>query len=281
MRYLLALLLAFNCVYAADSPAGDAAQPAQDYVVATIGEQKIYYSEIEMAAQGLNKFLKENFDTVKSWKLDFVRQYVARAALTKRAEREGLDKDKDIQFELEQARKGILSDKLLFRQLDKVKMTEESLRKYYEQNKNNYQEREKVKFSYIKIKTKEEADRIEKGLSEGKSFEKLCGRNTVKLTSWNTRGMLFSPELKDAAAADIDGLFSLKKSGVSQPIAAEGGFYIFRADEREEAKEIPFEKARGQVEIDYKQIVQGGAVNEYIKDTFIKEKVVINEGQIK
>ncbi|MFA5336586.1 MAG: peptidyl-prolyl cis-trans isomerase [Candidatus Omnitrophota bacterium] len=274
MRYLLALLLSFNCVYAAEAP-------VQDYVVATIGEQKIYYSEIEMAAQGLNKFLKENFDTVKSWKLDFVRQYVARAALTKRAEREGLDKDKDIQFELEQARRGILSDKLLFRQLDKVKMTEESLRKYYEQNKGAYQEREKAKFSYIKVKTKEEADRIMKGVSESKSFERLCGKDMVKLTYWNTKSTLFSPELKGVAAADIDGLFSLKKSGVSQPIAAEEGFYIFRADEKEEAKDLPFEKAKGQVEIDYKQLVQGKAVNDYIKDTFIKENVVINEADIK
>jgi peptidyl-prolyl cis-trans isomerase C len=254
---------------------------AQDYVVATIGDQKIYYSEIEMAAQGLNKFLKENFDTVRSWKLDYIRQYVARAALAKRAETEGLDKDKRIEFELEQARKSILSERLLFLQLDKVKMTEENLRKYYEQNKDAYRERERLKFSYVKAKTQKEADRIMKGLGEGKSLEKLCGKDMVKMTAWNTKGMLFSPELKGAAAADIDGLFILKKSEISRPIAAEEGFYIFRADEREETKEIPFERAKGQVEIDYKRVVQGGAINEYIKDTFIKEKVVINEGQIK
>ena len=274
MRYLLAFLLLFNTAYAADAT-------GQDYVVATIGDQNIYYSEILKSAAGLNKFLKENFDTIRDWRLNFIRQYVARTALAMRAEQEGLDKDKSVQFDIEQAKKTILSDRLLFQQLEKVQITEENLKSFYEQNKKDYQERERAKFSYIKVDNKEEANKITQGLNKGKAFEKLGGKNLVKLDNWNTKGAPFMPELKGATIEQIDGLFALGTGGASQPIAANGRFYIFKVDEKEAAKDVDFEKARPQVEIDYKRVIQGKTIDDYIKDTFAKEKVVVNEGQVK
>lgn len=114
-----------------------------DYVIATIGKEKVYFSEVKRSAEGLNRFLKENFDTSKEWRLDYIRKHVARYALTKRAIHEGLEKNGDVIFAMEQAGRNILSDKIINDQLDKVKITEDDIRNYYEQNKTKYQQTDK------------------------------------------------------------------------------------------------------------------------------------------
>jgi len=53
---------------------------AEDYVVATVGNDKIYYSEILQAAERLNKYQKENFDTDRDFRINFIREYAARYA---------------------------------------------------------------------------------------------------------------------------------------------------------------------------------------------------------
>jgi peptidyl-prolyl cis-trans isomerase C len=253
---------------------------AEDYVVATIGEQKIYYSEIQMAAQELNKFLKENFDANRDWQLSYIRQYVAKQAVAKRAVEEGLDKDPQVQFNIEQSRKAILADKLLGDALAKIKYTEEDMKSYYEQNKARYRDQEQASFSYIKVATKSEADKIVEGLNKGKSFEKLGGKNIQK-TQIQPRMGLFVPEVKGAKPEDIDGLFSLGISGYSTALGSTDGYYIFRMDRKIEAKERPYETVRSSVESEYMKTEQDKVINRVVKDIFVKEKVVINEAGIK
>ncbi|MFA5094087.1 MAG: peptidyl-prolyl cis-trans isomerase [Candidatus Omnitrophota bacterium] len=260
----------------------------KDYVVATVGNEKIMFSEIEKAAQGLNKFLKENFDNHRGWRLDFIRQYVARYALTKKALKEGLDKDKDVQYAMEQSKRTILSDKLLSDRLKKAEFTPDDIRKYYEDNKLHFGTPEKVKISYIKKGKKDEADKIFARLNKGEDFVKVGRKEIVKLDKWVTAGALPEiPELFNIDGASLAGIVSLgvgQCSGVitiPEGLARKETYFIFRVDAKEPAKERPFGEVKGQVELEYAGILRNKIVNEVILGTFKEEKVVINEGQIK
>ena len=278
MRWLLVFLLLFNVAWAAE----------QDYVVATVGDQKVYFSEIQKAAAGLNKFLKENFETSRDWKLDFIRQYVARQALAKRAEREGLEKDKDVQYSFEQAKRSILADKLLFDQINKISISESDVKNFYEQNKAKYQTPEGIKISYIKVKGKAEADKIAERLNKGESFEKIGKKDIVKIKDLVRKGAPpMAGELMAIPPEGLNGLFSLGAGGCSQPVEAtsqkgpSGEFYIFRIDEKEPAKDRPYDEVKQQVEFEYGKSVRDKAINDFIMETFKSEKVTINEGEIK
>lgn len=253
---------------------------AQDYVVATIGEQKIYYSEIERSAAGLNKFLKENFNKDREWRLDYIRQYVAKNAVAKRAVEEGLDKDPQVQFDIEQSKKALLADTLLGRELAKIKYTQDDLKLYYEQNKSKYRTQEQASFSYIKVDTKSEAEKISAELAKGKSLDKLAGKNIQKTHSMPMIGP-FVPEVKGASPEEIQGLFSMKKGECSKPLGGPEGYYIFRMDEKTEAKERAFEQVKNAIEGEYARILQDKVINEVVKETFAREKVIINEGEIR
>ena len=209
-----------------------------DYVVASIGKEKIYFSEIERVAEGLNRYYRENFETSRDWRLSYVRQYVVRVALAKRAEREGIHKDKDVIFEIERARENILSNKVLSSRLDKIKITEEDLQKYYRQNQERYQIKEKLKLSYIKVKNEKQAEKIIAALNKGRSFEKVAKKRMVKLDNWISQDASFIPQLEGLSSQALNELFSLGIGGSSNPIKAKlapakvDEFYIFHIDEK-------------------------------------------------
>ena len=256
----------------------------QDHVVATIGEDKLYYSEIIQAAGRLSQHQKENFDTNREWKINFVREYVARFAAAKRASAEGLDKDKEVNFDIEQARRSILAEKMISRDIAKINYTEQDVKNYYEQNKARYRDKERVKVSYIKVKTKEEADKMAARLDKGEKFEKVGKDKIVKYTNWvQIDTPMFGPELIGMPPQSLGGLFSLDVGGHSQPIEYKdkGEFFIFRIDERVEAKDLPYEQVKQQVEFEYAKMLKDRTVKAFIRDIFVKEKVVINEGEIK
>lgn len=276
------LLIALGCPLSAWS------QDSQDYVVATVGNEKIMFSEIEKAAQGLNRFLKENFDNYREYRLDFARQYVARYALAKKALKEGLDKDKDIQYAIEQSRRTILSDKILSDRLSKIEFTPEDVRKYYEENKALYREPEKVKLSYIRKANKAEAEKASARLNKGENFNKVGGKGIVRLDKWVSAGSLPEvPVLLNIDPASFKQVVSLGAGGCSgvitirQGLAMREEYFIFRVDSREEAKDRPFEQVSKQAELEYAKILRDKMLNEAIRETFVEEKVVINEGQIK
>lgn len=281
------MFIALGWLRAGWSLPGDAAQP-QDYVVATVGNEKIMFSEIQKAAEGLNRFLKENFSGYREYRLDFIRQYVARYALAKKALREGLDKDKDVQYSIEQSRRTILSDKLISERLNKVEFTQEDVKKYYEENKERYKTPEKVKLSYIKKSGKAEAEKISARLNKGESFEKVGRKEIVKLDKWISAGSLPEvPDLLNIDQASLNRVVSLGVGGCSQVITIPEGlarkemYFIFRVDAKEAAKDRPLEEIRGQAELEYAGMLRNKIVNEVIMETFKEEKVSINEKEIK
>ncbi len=257
---------------------------AEDYVVATVGNDKIYYSEILQAAERLNKYQKENFDTDRDFRINFIREYAARYAASKKAVEEGLDKDTETGFDIEQMRRGILADKLLSRDLDKISYAEQDVEKYYEQNKSRYQDKERVRVSYIKVSTKDEADKLFARLGKGEKFELVGKGNIAKYPNWIQKDTpMFGPELMGMAPGSLNGLFAFNIGGHSQPVEGgdKNGYFIFRIDEKIPAKDLPYDQVKAQVELEYAKMLKDRAVKAFIGGIFAKEKVVINEGEIK
>ncbi|UCD15474.1 MAG: peptidyl-prolyl cis-trans isomerase [Candidatus Omnitrophota bacterium] len=256
-------------------------EAAKDLIIATIGKEKIYFSELERESEKLNRFLKENFQTSKTWRLDFFRKYIATLALAKRAKRQGLDREADVIHEIERARRGILAEKLVADEFTKLKISEEDLRKYYEQNKEKYRIKEKVKLSYVKSKSKKEADRIVHQLNKGRNFEKVGGRNITRIDSWISKDAPFAPELEEILSSQVlDKIFQLNKGEVTDVLKIKDEFYVFHINEKEPAQDKPFKQVRQQVEFEYTRRQRDRIINELITQTFSQEKVELYEDKV-
>jgi len=251
-----------------------------DYVVASIGEEKIYFSEIEQAVRNRGcqcRGCQENPNISRDQCLSYVRQYVVQVALAKRAERENIHRDKEVIFMIERARERVLSDKVKSNRLDKIKITEEDLEKYYRQNQERYQTKEKIKLSYIKVKNKKQAEKIIAALNKGRSFEKAAEKRIVKLDNWILQDSPFITQIEGLSHETLNELFSLRIGGSSNPVEIHSEFYIFHIDEKEPVMDKPFAEVRKQVENEWVREAREKATAELIRETFAQENVEIYE----
>ncbi|MFH1504208.1 MAG: peptidylprolyl isomerase [Candidatus Omnitrophota bacterium] len=251
----------------------------EDYVVGKVGSDEIYISEINKVASRLNRFLKENYEKSSDWRLNFIRNYIAQAALSKRAVKEGLEKDKEITEEIERVKRSLLAEKMLQNAINQgLKANQENLEKFYQENKDKYQTKAKIKLSYIKEKNKEQLVKITKLLEKGKSFEKAAGKKAVGIESWVSKDEHMLPEAQDIFDGGIlDILMTLEKGANSEILEIKDEFYVFHIVDKEQAKDKPFEEVRQQVEFQYTTEEKERIVTELVMETFKLENVEIYE----
>lgn len=252
-----------------------------DYLIAEVGPKKIYFSEINRVAQKLNRFLKENFETSQNWRLNFIRQYIAQIALAKMAEKEGLGQDKNVKADIAKAKQGILAEKLVTEKLAQVLIAEEDIQNYYNQNKDKYQIKEKIKIDYVKPKNQKDAEKMLTKLEKGKSFKKTAGRKVVKMDNWISEDMPGSPELEGVTPEDKKALFALEAGMTSQIMTnKDGDLFIFYVKEKDPAKDRPLEEVRRQVQSELMRETNQRVITDLVKDAFQKEHVTIYESTI-
>jgi len=252
-----------------------------DYLIAEIGPRKIYFSEINRVAQKLNRFLKENFESSQNWRLNFIRQYIAQIALAEMAEKEGLAQDKNVKADIAKAKQGILAEKLVTERLAQVLIAEENIQNYYNQNKDKYQIKEKIKIDYVKPKNQKNADKMLAKLNKGQSFKRTAGRKVVKTDNWMSEDMPGSPELEGITPEDKKALFALEAGMTSQIMTnKDGDLFIFYVKEKDPAKDRTLEEVRRQVQSELMRETNQKIITDLIRDAFQKEKVTIHEATI-
>jgi hypothetical protein len=111
-------------------------------VVAKIGAQEITQGDLDFEINQLPPYLKSQLDT-KVKKLQFLQQYILTQLLYDKAKREQFDKDPDIIEASFQAKKQVMVQKLLERELQqKVKIEPNEVQLYYDAHKDKYAEKD-------------------------------------------------------------------------------------------------------------------------------------------
>ncbi|WP_308639196.1 peptidylprolyl isomerase [Paenibacillus silvisoli] len=137
-----------------------------------------------------------------------------------------------------------------------AKVTEEDIKKYFDENKASFDEPEQVKASHILVATKEEADAIEKQLKEGADFAALAKEKSTDPGSKDNGGDLGFFGKGEMDPAFEEAAFKLKKDEISEPIKTQFGYHIIKGVEHKEAKAATLDEKKAE-----------------IKDTLISQKI--------
>lgn len=109
-----------------------------------------------------------------------------------------------------------------------VKVTDEDVKKYFEENKASYDTPEEVKASHILVATKEEAEDILKQLKNGADFAKLAKEKSTDPGSKDQGGDLgYFPRGKMAKEFE-DTAFKLKDGELSGVVKTDLGYHIIK-----------------------------------------------------
>lgn len=128
-----------------------------------------------------------------------------------------------------------------------IKITDEELKTYFDENKDSLGEAEQVKASHILVEDEATAKEIKQKLADGADFAELAKEYSTDEGSKENGGELgFFPrgtmvtEFEDVA-------FSLPINEISEPVKSDYGYHIIKVEEKKEAKEANFDDSKASI----------------------------------
>ncbi|NPV70953.1 MAG: foldase [Firmicutes bacterium] len=131
--------------------------------------------------------------------------------------------------------------------LKDVKITEDDIKSYFDENKESLGQPEKVKVRHILVETREEAEQILKDLKAGKDFAALAVAKSTDPGSKDNGGDMGFITRGETEEAFEKAAFALKAGELSDVVQTSYGFHVIRVDAKEEARPATLEGSRAKI----------------------------------
>ena len=209
-----------------------------DKIIAEIGDTKIMLSEFNEIMKRVPSQFKSRLSTFEG-KKELLSQLIEIKLFAKQARDIKIDKNPEVKIKLKESKDQILAMEYIEHLKKEIKLKDEELKNYYEKNKNRYYQQEEINVSHILVKTKKEANEIQKELKQGRDFAQLArehstcpSKNNGGNLGWFGHGKMV-PEFDKAA-------FDLKKGEISDSVKTNFGYHIIRVEGIKNAGQMSF-----------------------------------------
>lgn len=233
-------------------PAGaapEAAAPAPKLdpstVLAKIDGEPITAGDVAVATEDLEQSMSSMTEPQRR---DYALNYLIDLKLAAKA----AEKDKLGEGDAFQKRLAYLKDRALMEELlqkeAKAAVTEERLRKLYDDTAKNLKPEEEARARHILVKTEDEAKKVEERLAKGEDFEKLANELSTDPGSGKKGGDLGFFGRGQMVPAFEEAAFKLEPGKVSAPVKSQFGYHVIKLEEKRTRPVPPFEQVRPQIE---------------------------------
>jgi peptidyl-prolyl cis-trans isomerase C len=249
-RYLVVgmmLVLAFAaCSKDKNAAAAGADNQKNGHVVASVGDQKIMDTDVDMILSQLPEQAKARYESPEG-KKEFVSGLAEIKLMAMEARKKGIDKTPEMKFKMDFMNDQMLAKGLAEATVKEIKITDEDISKFYNDNKDKFSTGPRVKLRHILVPTEAEAKAIQADLKKGGDFSKLAKEKSKCPSSqqggdlgWVTKGSMV-PEFEKAA-------FELKKGQMSGIVKTQYGYHIIICDDAEGVKQLTLAEAKPDIE---------------------------------
>lgn len=193
---------------------------------------------------GFNTAVKEAYGSVEAWRAELGRKLLVRK----------------------------VADRVVS---DRVEVTEEDARAYYEDNSEEFNTPEMVRARMIVLADEEQARKVQRGLKPA-SFAAMA--REFSLSPESVRG----GDLGFFARGDMpvefeEVVFDLTPGVVSDVVETPYGFHIFMVEEKRPAGEVPFEEARPRIVEALEKHAWEREFSEWVRELKAETKIVVKE----
>jgi len=198
--------------------------PKDDKVVAIVNGHEIRVSEVQMATDDIIGQLP---DMPPKLRYPFVVEYlIERHLLAQYAVKEGVAETDEYKRRLALYQAKALRDAYFFQKIRPM-VTEEEIKKVYDEEAAKLQQTERVRARMILVATEKEAQDIEKMLADGQKFEDLAKKYSLDGSKdyGGDLGYFTSAEMVPEFSKAV---FALKVGETSQPVKTDFGWHIIR-----------------------------------------------------
>jgi len=163
------------------------------------------------------------------------------------ARKRGLHQDPQVKEAVEKVTNEILARYFVRKRIDpEAEPSEEMLKKFYVDNKDQFLVPEGVQLQHILVKDEQKAEEILISLKEGASFEALAEEQSVASSGkkgghlgWLFKGKM-DPDLEKVA-------FSLEKDALSDVVKTKEGYQVVKVLDRRDQQQFSFEEAKPKI----------------------------------
>jgi peptidyl-prolyl cis-trans isomerase C len=192
------------------------------------------------------------------------------------ARKAGIEKQKDVQKDLERLREGKMVELLYQKEVrDKVTISDDEIVSYYGAHAQNYGHPGTIHFKKLLVYDKRLADSLATLARRGADFANLVEKNSADRVSAASGGEV---EMRVGADPGLDSLTQRMKTGqIAGPIATGEGFIVIKLVERTAGTTTPLEAARVSVNNDIQREKEEQGLQVFLKKMREKYKPTINE----
>ncbi len=228
---------------------------AQDNaVVAKIGERKITLADFKRVTDYFDAERQKMLETNPQLKETVLRQFIQSMVISDLAKQKGFDRVPEIKEQLQFFSDNFLANEYLKREIaQKVTVSDDELKSYYESHKDEFKTQDMVKARHIlvrvdnsasddeKKKAKEKTELYLKKIKDGEDFAKLASDFSDDPGSKAKGGDLgFFPRGRMVKPFD-DAAFSLKPGETSGIVETQFGFHIIKVEDRKDSSVESFD----------------------------------------
>ena len=220
-------------------------------------------------------------DDLDRFKKSAIDSLINQRLLDKEVGRRNYEKNEDFRYSLLLAKESILN-KIFKNKIiaASIKLDDEEIRKYYDDNKGLFKEPEKVRMSTIIIKEKKDAERIVDELKKGADFDATAA--DISMTSVISKGEDSGWLYADMLPTDIkEKLNEMEIGGIYGPFNFDRDFIVIKFIGREEGKLKSFESVRGGIIESLSKKKYEQLISDYLMKLRAVSKIRINEPAMK
>jgi foldase protein PrsA len=128
-----------------------------------------------------------------------------------------------------------------------IKVTEEEMETYFEENKESFDQKEQVKASHILVEDEATAKKVKKELDSGKDFAELAKEYSTDASNAAKGGDLGYFGKGEMAKEFEKAAFGMKAGEVSAPVKTDFGYHIIKVADKKAAKTAVFEDHKEEI----------------------------------
>ncbi|MDD5136470.1 MAG: peptidyl-prolyl cis-trans isomerase [Candidatus Omnitrophica bacterium] len=207
----------------------------------------------------------------------YVEEMIVEALCYEEGVRGGIDRDKEVRELVNDAKKKIVMAKLVKNEVeDKIVVTEEEMKKFYDEHKVEFKTPAMWRASHILVSDEKEALAVADEIAKGAKFEDLARTHSIDATA--TRGGDVGFFREGQLVPDFErACLKLEIGQTSGVVQTQFGYHIIKLTDKKEPGVKTFQEAKRTIEADLKKQKQAELFNALVMKLKNKYKVEVNE----
>ena len=214
-------------------------------ILATVAGENITEADLNAFIQTMPKE-QQMYASHPQFRQQILEQVINGRLFAKYAEEMKMDETEEFQTVLNNARKDILASMAIGDTVKGVEVTEEEVKKFYEENPQHFEKGATVSAKHILVKDEAKCQQILEEIAAGKVFEEAAqqystcpsGQKGGDLGSFGKGQMV--KEFEEAA-------FAAEIGHVVGPVQTQFGYHLIKVEAKNEATVTPFEDVKEQI----------------------------------